>query len=314
MATYNGQRFIERQLDSILTQSWTDFRLIIGDDASTDKTPDILSDYAKKFPDKISYIPYEDNVGANANFARLLEVSDADYIMLADQDDIWLPDKIADSMHAMQELEKEFGKDLPLLVTSDLTVIDENENQLHASWKKYVGISQKSYSLPHLLIRHAFLGCTLLFNKELLILATPIPLEAGMHDYWLTLVATVLGKIKSLDHSTILYRLHKRNVVGARQYNFSWLMDEWRHNPELIENFQQRILKAYARAFLFYRRYKNSLSSEEEKIFENFIQLKYLPFHKELWNRLKFGFCEQTFSQNLILLYASKKMGVFPTK
>lgn len=311
MATYNGEKFVAKQIQSLLDQTWTDFSLLIGDDASTDNTPTIIVEFAKKYPDKITFIPFKDNVGANANFARLLDISEADYIMLSDQDDIWLPDKVSSSMQAMQDLERQYGDDIPLLVYSDLIVIDENDMIIAPSWQKYVGIRPKSFTLPKLLSRHAFLGCTLLFNKELLMLSTPIPLEAGMHDYWLTLVATVFGKIKQVDHPTIRYRVHASNVVGAKEYNAKWFLLQWRHNPKFMEAFQQRILKAYARAFLFYKRYNSSLSDSELNLLSNFLKLKFFPFHQELFYRLKYGFFEQTFWQNLALLCASKKMGSF---
>lgn len=311
MATYNGQNFIQKQIESILSQSFQDYHLFIGDDASTDKTQEIIEKFTSEHPDKITFIPFEINVGANANFSRLIEMSEGDYIMLADQDDIWHPDKIAASMEAMQMLEAEYGKDEPLLVYSDLNVIDETDNVIHPSWKKYVGVTKKSYSLSRLLVRHAYLGCTLLFNKELYMLSTPIPLEAGMHDYWITLIATLFGKIKEVDHPLIDYRLHKRNVIGARPFDFKWFWNEIHHNPNFVDHFQQRILKAYARAFTLYKRYQNSLDDNDLETIEKFVQVKYLPYSKELFYRIKYGFWDQTFWQNMILLYATKKMGIF---
>lgn len=311
LACYNGEKFLNEQLSSIFEQSIQDFRLIIGDDASSDNTIPIIESWVQRYPDRIVLFPFKKNVGPCANFGRLLEEADAEYVMLCDQDDIWLKDKVRLSLEKMKELEKEYGNDTPLMVYSDLEVIDNKGNSICHSWEKMVGVKKKSFHLNPLLCRHAYLGCTLMINRELLNLATPIPPEAGMHDYWLTLVATAFGKIGRVDSPLIRYRLHEKNVVGAKRFHARWFFTQWRNNPDFLQHEQQRILRAFAKAFVFYQRYRNLLTPEQEEVLQDFTRLKYLSFYKEVGLRWKRGFWEQTFWQNLALLWASRKMGKF---
>lgn len=314
MATFNGEKYVAEQIRSLFSQTYNNFRLIIGDDASSDKTPDIISSFVQKYPDRILFLPFTSRLGACGNYSRLIELSDADYLMFCDQDDVWMPKKIEYSLACMKELESIHGTSVPLMVHSDLIVVDQTLKPIHPSWRKYVGVSQHSYSLNALLLRHAYLGCTLLCNKELILLSSPIPPEAGMHDYWITLTATALGHIGNIEEPTIYYRIHDCNVVGAHAYDYGWLMEQIRNNPDFIIQTKQRILRSFSRAFIFYNRYKEILDPKDLLTLEQFLTLKYEPFYKELFHRFRYGFFEQTFWQNLALLYSSKKMGRFMGK
>ena len=115
MATYNGEEFIREQINSILNQTYKNWKLIIHDDGSTDNTVDIIKEYTKKYPNKIILI--EDNIkcnGAKENFSHLIKIAyknfNFDYILFSDQDDIWLPNKIEVSLSKIQEMENKFGK------------------------------------------------------------------------------------------------------------------------------------------------------------------------------------------------------------
>ena len=132
LSTYNGKRFLEKQLDSILAQTYTEWRLLIRDDTSSDSTRAILEKYQQLNPQKIILFPnnINKNIGVIKSFENLLECSNKEYIMFCDQDDIWLPNKIEVTLNTMKDLEAKHSTQTPIAVHSDLTLIDENENEI----------------------------------------------------------------------------------------------------------------------------------------------------------------------------------------
>ena len=127
LATYNGERFLQQQINSIFEQTHTNFFIYIRDDGSKDNTVSIIKEYVQKYPDKIAII--EDNfgnLGVTQNFNELMKYSTANYIAFSDQDDIWLPQKIEKSFNFLKEIEEKHNN-LPAFVYSDMKIIDENE-------------------------------------------------------------------------------------------------------------------------------------------------------------------------------------------
>ena len=214
IATYNGEKYIARQLESVLEQSYTKFKIYICDDCSTDGTVKIISDYAAKYSDKISYIVNSKNSGSpRATFFKLINRSTADYIFTADQDDIWLKDKIKITLEAFNK--EAFNKEVPILVHTDLTVIDEHENIINQSMIKAQGIDVTKTDLNYLLVQNVVTGCSMAFNKALLnILKEPSSLN--VHDWWIATLASIYGEIRFIDKPTLLYRQHDNNVCGSK--------------------------------------------------------------------------------------------------
>ena len=124
LSTYNGERFIKEQIDSILSQTFTDWRLIIRDDFSKDNTPLIIKEYSEKYPEKISILTSEKNLGCKSSFETLLRESKNDYVMFSDQDDIWLPDKVKEAYQMMIEAERD-NKGKAIICCTDLIVVNE---------------------------------------------------------------------------------------------------------------------------------------------------------------------------------------------
>lgn len=218
LATYNGAPYLGEQLASIAAQSHRDWLLYVRDDGSCDATCALLADAAARDP-RIRLV--EDglgNLGPCGNFARLLEVVEADYYLFADQDDVWLPDKIAASLAVLRARESEQGRAQPLLVFSDLRVTDAGLHTLHPSELRRHGFDRliaRGLGLRDLLAQNIAAGCTLLFNRALRDAARPIPPEAVMHDWWLALSGLASGGLLYLDQVTLLYRQHGRNQMGA---------------------------------------------------------------------------------------------------
>ena len=130
LATYNGEKFLREQLDSLLQQTYSDWTLYIHDDGSTDSTKEIIKEYEQKY-ENITMLRYPSQKGAKNNFMSLLERVEANYYLFCDQDDVWRKDKVEKEMARMMVLEKDFpGK--PVLVFSDLYVVDINLNITYA--------------------------------------------------------------------------------------------------------------------------------------------------------------------------------------
>ncbi|GHV77329.1 glycosyl transferase [Spirochaetia bacterium] len=220
MAVYNGGQFLSEQIESILDQTVQDFVLYIHDDCSADNSFAIARGYAELFPLKIKAKQNETNSGgAQYNFIRMMTEIRDDYVMLCDQDDIWLPEKIEVTLGKMRELESRYTKDAPLLVHTDLRVIDESGAIISPSYKKMMQANYKRTQLKDVVIQNTVLGCTALYNRSLAGLFTKEPPYMIMHDWWLELTAAALGQIGYTDEAPILYRQHKNNVIGAGKFS-----------------------------------------------------------------------------------------------
>ncbi|MCL1999354.1 MAG: glycosyltransferase family 2 protein [Turicibacter sp.] len=216
MATYNGERFLQEQLDSVLSQTFSNFTIHVSDDCSTDSTWQILEEYAEKSP-KIRISRRHENTGsAKHNFLGLMTEIRDDYIMLCDQDDVWLPDKIEKTLAKMQSMERENGVNTPILVHTDLTVTDENLAVKNPSYKAAMNSDFSRTAFNQVLIQNTLTGCTALYNRALAELLTTAPKYCVMHDWWLKLVAAAFGRIGHLEEQTVLYRQHGGNAIGAK--------------------------------------------------------------------------------------------------
>ena len=232
MAAYNGEEFIAEQIDSILSQTFQDFRLLIRDDGSSDKTPAIIEEYAQKYPDKIEIV-HDDVVCRNPykNFMELLKHAKADYVMFSDQDDYWLPYKIQVTLWHMKELERK-NPGLPALVFSGLKVVDENLQSMNRCIQ--YSLDKAEYTFTNLLMSNVVSGCTSMFNLALY--SKSKGYIEGMrfaHDSLLATLAASCGVIEHIPAAMILYRQHKHNasgymgVGGGHGYFVNWLKKIW---------------------------------------------------------------------------------------
>ena len=215
LSAYNGSRHIAEQIESIRAQSFTEWKLIVRDDGSTDNTVEIVKSFAAR-DSRISLVSDSlGNIGPWASFGELLKIardSGADYAFLSDQDDVWLPDKIEVQLPL---LERKPGQ--PALVHSDLKVVDENLKEIHTSFKEFQRASyDASDPLRTLLIHNAVVGCTIGVNRALLDFGLPIP-DGVWHDWWLALCAASTGVVESTRAPSVLYRQHSANVVGGAE-------------------------------------------------------------------------------------------------
>ena len=259
MATYNGEQFISQQIKSILEQSYQEFVLFINDDASTDNTYNIAVKFSKSHPDKIFVTRNQTNSGgAKHNFLSMMIKCRDDYVMLCDQDDVWFPDKIEKTLKKMKQQEQIYP-DYPLLVHSDLKVVDENLNIISSSYEKYMNSNFSRTAFNQVLIQNTFAGCSAMYNRATANLLRVEPSYCVMHDWWLELVVATFGHITHIDEPTVLYRQHKNNAIGTnakKKLNASYIknaihetFEQAKSLLELYENdltdSQRDILKKY---------------------------------------------------------------------
>lgn len=210
MATYNGDRYLRDQLESIIKQSYKHWQLLIRDDCSKDNTPHILKEYSEK-DSRINYILGTENLGPVLNFNELIKESyNSKYIMFADQDDVWFDYKIDLSIKHLKNIEASKKDTTPILLYTGLKYVSEDLSPL-----KIKNSNPKSKTLNTLLNFNYIWGCTIIVNNALINEAYPIDKKAQNHDYWLALHASLLGIIHYIDKETMLYRQHGANVTGG---------------------------------------------------------------------------------------------------
>ena len=215
LATYNGEKYLREQIDSILNQTYKDIRLIISDDCSKDNTRKILKEYEEK-DDRVKVYYQEKNLGYVRNFEFLLEKVENDLYMLSDQDDVWLEEKIEKSVKKLEE-------DNSDLVFCDLEIVDKDLKIIDSSFWKAMKLDKKirkyidSYKMEYLY--NCITGCTILSKKEFLKEILPIPKTSKylIHDHWISLMVLLKGKVTFLDESCIKYRQHGDNQVRCRE-------------------------------------------------------------------------------------------------
>lgn len=222
MSTYNGEKFLAAQIDSIISQTFERWVLIIRDDGSTDGTVEIIKKYCQTDP-RILFLKDDlGNLNILKSFSVLMQKAstrEEDFIFFCDQDDVWLSNKLALQVSLLRNLENKYGPDNPILVHSDLRVVDNNLNEIHSSYLGFEKIKRNTvFPLKTLLINNFVTGCTLGMNRKLLKISTPIPDNAFMHDWWCALCAATAGKIGFIDEATLLYRQHRQNSIGSKGF------------------------------------------------------------------------------------------------
>ena len=197
MATYNGEKYIREQIDSILSQSYKQWELYIHDDGSNDKTNEIISMYADQYPEKIHIVRGGATGGAKNNFMFLMGAVKAPYVMCCDQDDVWLDDKIKRTIKAMKNAENYKGVNTPILVFSDLKVVDEKLNIISGSMNRLQRLNPKKTKFTDILIQSLVTGCTMMMNRSCIEMSLKVKHVNSiiMHDWWCSLVAAYFGEI-----------------------------------------------------------------------------------------------------------------------
>lgn len=189
-----------------------------------------------------------------------MEASTAPYVALCDQDDVWLPEKLELSLAKMDELEREHGVNMPLLVFTDLVLVDESLQVIHPSFWRYRGLKpERCNSFSRLLVINVVTGCASLLNRSLIEKVKPVPGRVQAHDWWVALVAAAWGSAAYVPESCVLYRQHGENIFGAGNAHVFNLP---KRGLRLLKNYARKrdlFAEAFEQANTFQQRYANYL-------------------------------------------------------
>lgn len=297
MATYNGEKYLKEQLDSILNQTYKEFRLLISDDCSKDSTTKILDEYSKK-DNRIIVFKQKENLGIIKNFEFLMKNVENEFFMFSDQDDIWNQTKVEKSIEKIEETSSD-------LVYADLEVVDEKMNTLSNSYWKLKGFEHKIYKyndFESLYLNNFITGSTMIIRTKMLDKILPMIHESKyiLHDYWVALVVSKLGKISYINEPLVKYRQHKNNEIGSRKKSDK--INDFNELRNLfidvkIDHFNTLI----KRQDVFNDEKINILNEKALKYYENlknvkFITLRYIGLFLKLYKYEKFGYSIQNFA------------------
>ena len=266
LASYNGEKYIVEQIESILNQTYKNINLIISDDCSKDNTPQILKEYSQK-DSRIKIYIQEKNLGVVKNIEFLLKQVKSPLYMLADQDDYWMPEKIEKSVEKIKQ-------DKTDLVFGDLEVVDENLKTIYPSFNYFFKLSKKikkninNFKLNYLY--NCITGCTILARKETIQYILPLPNFSNhlIHDHWIGLMVNLNGKVTYMSEKYIKYRQHRNNQVGTEKNKYETIEQMRNHFIDVklgvfktyVENnerFSIRLQKLNKKSLKYYESLKN---------------------------------------------------------
>lgn len=275
LSTYNGAKFLSEQIDSIQAQTFTDWQLLIRDDDSSDKTRDIIVSYMLK-DERIKFINEGDhtNLGVINSFYKLIKQDSADYYFFCDQDDVWLPEKMATM------LAEATGHDAsqPLMVYMDLSVVDEKLKVINPSMV-HSQSHHANTSLLAELTENTVTGGVAMINHALAKRWKSTD-NIIMHDWYLALLATATGELVYIDKPGELYRQHDHNVLGAR--TFGKRLKKWLNPLQAVEKYWHLIITSQKQATSLLT--QPDLSDENRELIEKYVAL----LNQTVMNRIKY--------------------------
>lgn len=274
LPTYNGEKYLKEQLDSILNQTYKNIRLIISDDCSKDSTPKILEEYRDK-DDRIELYLQKENIGVVKGIEFLLKKVKSNYYMLADQDDVWLSMKVEKSIETLKRENAD-------LVFGDLEVVNQDLKTIYPSFGDFMLLNRKinkyidSYKVNYLY--NCVTGCTVLSKKKFIEKILPIPTESKylIHDHWIGLIVALNGKLAYMPEKYIKYRQHGNNQVGT---------DKISHGFKKIEQVRELFINVKLGVFGTYVNNKDKFPEELQKQNE-----KALNYFNDIKDKKNFNF------------------------
>lgn len=294
MATYNGEKFLAQQIESIQKQTFKEWNLLIRDDGSSDKTCDIIRNFTAK-DSRIRFINENEhhNLGVIKSFFMLVNYEVADFYFFSDQDDVWLPEKLSVSLEAA----KHKASDVPLLVYTDLKVVNQELNILQDSMIRAQSHHANTTLLPEL-TENTVTGGTMMINHAL---AEKwfTPNDILMHDWFLALLAASLGEIIYLDLPTQLYRQHDNNVLGARTMDKRFKI--LREGPKSIfTRYWKLIHDSQKQASLIVDKYGDIMTANDLELIKCFIKIDKQLFMTRLRWLWKYGYSKNQFKHQVV--------------
>ncbi|SHO57593.1 glycosyltransferase family 2 protein [Vibrio quintilis] len=301
LSAYNGETYLREQIDSILTQSYQNFKLYIRDDGSQDQTRKILQDYEEK--DARVTVFCGENVGCIHSFLLAAKDVDADIYLFSDQDDIWMKEKIAWAVTYFEQQDSS----IPQLYHSDLCVVDSRMQKLHDSFMSYQGLdAADAMQKKTLFIQNFVVGCSMAVNKCLLerLFIKGIPEDIAMHDWWMALIARTQGQMYFDSRATLFYRQHERNVLGAQKRSLATYIRAL-VSGQGIKRFVKFRSLAAAQAESFLKTYQAYLTPEYQSDLKAVCSLGEKQGLTGVYRCFSSGIYLQGICRNLALIYAA---------
>ena len=299
MSTYQGERFVAEQIQSILDQLPLEGRLVVRDDGSYDRTANIV----RSFGDPRITLTCGPNIGFARSFFTLMAATpdDAEMIMLSDQDDVWLPNKIERAWRYLKDTEG-----VPTLYCARQQLVDESLHPIALSKR-----CMRPPSFQNALTENIVTGCTAAFNRDALHLALKIemPERVYFHDWWLYLVITAFGEVIVDEEATILYRQHGGNVVGRG----AGLMQYVEILRFLRKTSWVHIMYSQIEVFRF--AHASNLSPSNRKLLENYFNpRKNFSIFRLVFSfkRFRQSFIGDVFLRGLLVVEATLGRGLLP--
>lgn len=238
LAAYNAQDFIADQLDSIISQTNTEWTLYIRNDGSKDETQGIIDRYNLAYPDKIIQIDKGgENLGCRNNFFKLFEVVESDYYMFCDADDVWLPQKVQVLYDAMRELEVDYPT-LPLQAFSDVIICDAQMNVIEDSHWRSTGINPEYFlSYNYMAVCCNAGGACSIYNKAVKNMIFPLKNDFLIYDFWIAINVAKYGKFKVVHQALLKYRQHGNQIYGVSYGRFNSVGYKLKNIKKLIKKY-----------------------------------------------------------------------------
>lgn len=270
MATCNGERFLEEQLHSILSQTSPPAELIVCDDQSKDNTLSILDKYKRK--GYLQYFINEPAKGVTANFAQAFNYTlKNNWVAFSDQDDLWLPDKLK----IFEEEIIKISPAQPYLLYSDAILINEKNEILNHSFWNELGLDGYHHSLQTLILGNYVLGCTALISPGLKKHLSDIPADIALHhDAWMALYAYCFGAYKEIQTALVRYRKHEGNLTSISRFNKNRSISDDVKNHLLLLIRNDYLNDQVALIEIFMQQYASQLNDEQKQMMQAFLKIK----------------------------------------
>lgn len=299
LATYNGEKFLRQQLDSIVAQDYENWQVEICDDGSTDSTKNIVKEYVEK-DSRFSLHENEHNLGYVMNFLEGIRRSHGDYIMLCDQDDIWYPNKISLTLNRAIEAESLLSspEKQPVLVFGDAMNFESDSGKDMGRFHEMSHFDTKKVDTAHLFMENKCIGCTILVNKAVRSYLEEMPEEIRVHDWWLALICSHFGKICYVDEPLLRYRQHGGNMIGGNSYS-SYV----KKRISQLKQQRQTLRDTVAQGKRFFELFQEKMTKEQKEVAEHFALLYNRNWFMRKIDLIRYGFWKSGFTRNVGLLF-----------
>lgn len=299
LATFNGEEYLRQQLDSVLSQSYRDWKLYVRDDGSEDDTKEIVEEYCYGDSRIVLVHNAKPVHSATQNFIALHEWvrknAEYDYLMFCDQDDVWFPNKIEITLRAMKLAEESCN--CPILVHTDAAIVNKELKIIAESRFGYRSLNPKKSDFSHLLVLNNVQGCSLMINKSL---DNAVVYGPGVlyHDWWVALVAAAFGKIVYVNSQSLLYRQHEDNTLGAIKVNsVSYVFERIAATKSMREKIRRTLDLPFGQAEGFLRVYSDSLSMANNELIKQYLSITEKPKIARQYILIRNGLMRQGFVQ-----------------